>query len=400
MQEEDDVVGIALSGGGARAMAFHLGCLRALHSIGLLQRCKVVSSVSGGSVIAAMFITHKGGFDEFEQDVRRALTRGFFKPSLRYGLPSLEAVLAVASFFLLCSVTVINIVTLSIQTIVNRIISFFTTSEKKIDLRVRTRRFASRTTILEKTFDALLFKGKKFSDLCEKRPIWVAIATELRTGSAFYFGSKETGCWRFGKIRSEDIAISKAVTASAAYPAFLPAYDDVYNFNKKDGSRRKERISLTDGGVYDNLGLAPFWPDRDRSVGLDLPSPNIVIACRAGYGLRFDEPTGLAFSRLKACFYTVLGRAENAAMKRLFDLKETGAIKAFAIPYLGQDDSRLKCKPTDLVSRDSTDGYPTDFNAMPDEWIEKLSKRGEQVTLAVIKEHNPELLVSLRENEV
>lgn len=392
--QKDDVVGIALSGGGSRAMAFHLGCLKALNSVGILQRCNILSSVSGGSVIAAMYMTHEGEFDEFEQGVRKAMVRGFLKPALRYGLMSTEAVLTLVSFFLSCLVTMANMALWVIQTIINIILSRWTKPKKELDLRMHSRRFASRTTILEKTFDALLFKGKKFSDLNRKKPTWVAIATELRTGSAFYFGTEEAGCWRFGKIRSENIQISKAVTSSAAYPTLLPAYDDVYSFNKKDGSRRKERVSLTDGGVYDNLGLAPFWPDRDKSVGLDLPSPNIIVACRAGYGLRFDEPTGLVVSRLKACFNTVLGRSENAAMKRLFDLKRTGEIKAFAIPFLGQDDARLKCQPVDLVSRDSTDGYPTNFSAMPEEWIEKLVKRGEQVTLAVIKEHNPELLLS------
>lgn len=41
-------VGLALSGGGSRAIAFHLGCLRALHDRGVLNRLRVISSVSGG----------------------------------------------------------------------------------------------------------------------------------------------------------------------------------------------------------------------------------------------------------------------------------------------------------------------------------------------------------------
>lgn len=44
-------IGLALSGGGSRAMAFHLGCLRALNQLGLLDRIDVLSTVSGGSVI-------------------------------------------------------------------------------------------------------------------------------------------------------------------------------------------------------------------------------------------------------------------------------------------------------------------------------------------------------------
>ena len=47
-------LGLALSGGGSRATAFHLGCLRALHDLGVLNQVKILSTVSGGSVIGAL----------------------------------------------------------------------------------------------------------------------------------------------------------------------------------------------------------------------------------------------------------------------------------------------------------------------------------------------------------
>ncbi|WP_179199448.1 patatin-like phospholipase family protein, partial [Streptomyces viridochromogenes] len=46
-------LGLALSGGGSRAAAFHLGCLRALHDRDLLDSIRVVSGISGGSLLAA-----------------------------------------------------------------------------------------------------------------------------------------------------------------------------------------------------------------------------------------------------------------------------------------------------------------------------------------------------------
>jgi Patatin-like phospholipase len=45
-------IGLALSGGGSRAIAFHLGCLRALHDLGILPQVKVLSTVSGGALSA------------------------------------------------------------------------------------------------------------------------------------------------------------------------------------------------------------------------------------------------------------------------------------------------------------------------------------------------------------
>ena len=49
------MIGLALSGGGSRAMAFHLGCLRALNDLGLLERVGVLSTISGGSLIGAYY---------------------------------------------------------------------------------------------------------------------------------------------------------------------------------------------------------------------------------------------------------------------------------------------------------------------------------------------------------
>ena len=49
------MIGLALSGGGSRAIAFHLGSLRALNDIGLLEKINVISTISGGSVIGAYY---------------------------------------------------------------------------------------------------------------------------------------------------------------------------------------------------------------------------------------------------------------------------------------------------------------------------------------------------------
>src|SRR5207249_3912980 len=59
-------------------IAFHLGCLRALNDVGLLDRVTVISTISGGSVIGAYYAyTPMKAFPEFESDIRRFLARGF-----------------------------------------------------------------------------------------------------------------------------------------------------------------------------------------------------------------------------------------------------------------------------------------------------------------------------------
>lgn len=385
-------IAISLSGGGSRAIAFHLGCLRTLHSVGILDRAEVMSCVSGGAVIGAMYAAHDGDFESFERTVKQILRKGFFRPSLRTAVTSREGLRALTCGVTLLARRVWAIVSAPYRWTITFIMMLVGVEKSERNTHSVPRRYASRTTILEETMDRLLFNGLTMKDIAHRKIKFVAVATELRTGTAFYFSPNESGNWRFGKLNPDKIRLARAVAASAAYPLFLPALDVQYTFNKSDNSSREERVTLTDGGVYDNLGLAPLWPDRDPAISVDVPRPEIIIACRAGYGLRLDAPTVTFFGRLESCFYTTMDRAQNAAQKRLFDLLEAKKLQAIVLPYLGQADARLLVAPSDLIKREEVVDYPTDFNSMKEEWIDKLSKRGEQVTLAVIKEHNPELL--------
>lgn len=374
-------------------MAFHLGCMRTLHQYGILARADVLSCVSGGSVIGAIYVTCDGSFEDFEQNVRVNLRRGFVRPALWTALKSREGLRAAFCRTSLLAKRYLGLILTPFRWGGSGLAKLFGVQHSERTVVSSHRRFASRTTILEETFDRILFAGKTLKDISDRRPKFVAVATELRTGTAFYFSSNESGSWRFGKINPDGIRVARAVAASAAYPLMLPAIDEIYTFNRSDGSARNERVILTDGGVYDNLGLAPLWPDRDSAISIDVPKPDIIIACRAGYGLRLSDPTVTLLGRMTASFYTALDRSQNAALKRLYDLKDAGKLQAIVLPYLGQADNRLACAPLDLVKREEVDAYPTNFSAMTEEWIDRLSKRGEQVTLAVLKEHHPELMV-------
>jgi hypothetical protein len=52
---DDDLVGLAFSGGGIRSAVFNLGVLQALHAAGLMARVDYLSSVSGGGYIASAY---------------------------------------------------------------------------------------------------------------------------------------------------------------------------------------------------------------------------------------------------------------------------------------------------------------------------------------------------------
>lgn len=385
-------IGLALSGGGSRAIAFHLGCLRALHEFGILGKVKVISTVSGGSVIGALYAAHQGSFPEFERRVRRLLAQGLMQPAIRKAVTTTEGLRALYCWAILL---IVNAVVSTISRASWAISLLFPADQRSgwqvVGLHAPVRRFASRTTILRRVLDDV-FEGRRLRDLPADEPLLIINAADLRTGSAFYFSQQSSGSWRLGELADTNVSLAHAVTASAAFPLLLPALDEVLPFNKKDGTRREERVTLTDGGVYDNLGLAPLWPDRDPQISLNITGTDSIICCRAGYGLRFDPPSQFFLARITSAFACIHDRAQNAAMKRLFDLAQAGRLKGFLLPYLGQNDSRLKFSPRDLVTREEAYAYPTNFSAMSEDWIDKLSLRGEQLTKALIAEHYPEML--------
>jgi NTE family protein len=77
---------------------------------------------------------------------------------------------------------------------------------------------------------------------------------------------------------------------------------------------------------------------------------------------------------------TVHRKVQDAAYARLFSQLQSGELGWFVMVYLGQDDARLPAPPPDLVPRDAVRDYPTDFAPMSTDDIERLSRRGEQLT--------------------
>src|SRR5258706_8560104 len=55
--QPEEGIGLALSGGGYRAMVFHVGALIRLNEVGILRKIKRISSVSGGSITAGVLGT-------------------------------------------------------------------------------------------------------------------------------------------------------------------------------------------------------------------------------------------------------------------------------------------------------------------------------------------------------
>lgn len=61
-------LGLALSGGGHRAAFFHIGVLAKLAELGLLRPIEVISTVSGGSIVGALYYLHVKNLLETKAD--------------------------------------------------------------------------------------------------------------------------------------------------------------------------------------------------------------------------------------------------------------------------------------------------------------------------------------------
>lgn len=377
-------VGLALSGGGSRAIAFHLGCLRALSDLDLLDRVQVISSVSGGSIISAMYAYSSESFQEFDarvvQLLRRGLHRAIFLQVLKPG-----------SIWKALKIRIIANTCLLIRMLCH-LVDAVVRSNLVVRLGPPPMRTFSRTEAFRGAIAESLFGNTLVRDIARDSLHTVINATELRTSSAFRFGSRESGCWRFGTIAPEDALLADAVAASAAYPVWLPALDRKYRFTKNGYTGESKRVVLTDGGVFENLGVSPMEPGRTSSVSTNVFDPDYIICCDAGAGLFDDDshPTRWP-TRMYRSFLTVFRKVQDASRKRLHSLADDKKISGFALCYLGQQDRALPRIPAGLPKRNEVKDYPTDFAPMSAEDVDRLALRGELLTRFLISYYLPHL---------
>jgi NTE family protein len=234
----------ALSGGGFRASFFHAGVLRALVRLGLKDRIKVVSSVSGGSITNALFgirFDEVGSVEDFDCLVLDPLI-AFSKRDPRNVLLRYKVM-----YFL------------------NRVVAAvgMLTGPPGNPLAL----FASRenSQLFIDQLDAILFEHKTLANLSKNVRI-VLNATNLNNGARFRFDNEDFGDYKTGySYEISHLPLALAVTASACFPGlFSPIKMDLrgYKFFKRDSQKHDagspsaapDFVCLSDGGIFDNLG--------------------------------------------------------------------------------------------------------------------------------------------------
>lgn len=217
---------ICLSGGGYRAMLFHTGVLWRLCETGWLAAVDRISSVSGGAMTAGVLAT------VWDKVVTAVDRRAAFDE------------LVVTRVRKLASHTIDS------TSIAAGIASPLSTIGEQVEGQLRRH----------------LLGDFRLAEL-PVTPKFIFNATNTGSGKLVRFSRTELADWRVGRIQNPDFRLAVAVTAASAFPPFLSPYHldltgqtwTTDEGNDLVSADYRDEFALTDGGVYDNLGLETAW---------------------------------------------------------------------------------------------------------------------------------------------
>ncbi|WP_165251418.1 patatin-like phospholipase family protein [Paludisphaera soli] len=245
-------IGLALSGGGFRATLYHLGIIRFLRDAGALENVSHITSVSGGSILAAHLVLnwdrYNGPAEEFDKAAKEILD--FVRMDVR-----------------------------------NRIVrrypfAVLATAPRWLTRRPVNRRY-TRAGMLEYHYQKHLYGDTCLYELPDKPELHI-LATNLSEGCITSFTRSGLILQRrlpgdriqFERIQAGLATIPLAVAASSAFPGFFPPIQ-VRSQDIGASEAAFSHQAFTDGGVFDNLGIRAFrfiercWSETCRPTDAD-----------------------------------------------------------------------------------------------------------------------------------
>jgi NTE family protein len=235
-QPPEDGVALCLSGGGYRAMLFHVGAIWRLNELGFLNPAKLkrVSSVSGGSITSGVLALHWSalGLDTAAVAPLERFRELFVEPIRKQARRTIDIPAAALGL---------------------------------TDLGIEGSHLAG--------FYRHLYGKTKLAQLSDNGPLFIFNSTNLQTGALMRFSKPYLADWRIGKMSNPDVLLAEAVAASSSWPPALSPTKMSVDAKRWDASTAGELLIdpydsdlvLTDGGVYDNFGLETAFK-RYRTV--------------------------------------------------------------------------------------------------------------------------------------
>ena len=297
---------LALSGGGFRAAIFHLGLIRRFAELGWLSQIDVISTVSGGSILGAFMALR---WDQMEREGNdwKSFERTVCKPFL--------------------------------DLVENRnfIRDWLLRVPKVLGRKILDRSY-TRTKLAAELLGHQFYEDRSCSEL-PHRPYLIVNATSLLSIRAWRFTRKGMGDSRIGHAAwaAKAISLGEAVGASAAFPpVFPPARIKRAGFRfgaPVYGERsvpEHAMIPLTDGGVYDNLGVEVVWKKTilpGEAGHMDIPK--FLVVSDAGYPAQFRfRSSGIPILEEGLLLY----RADSIAREQVSALRRRELVRDFADP--------------------------------------------------------------------
>lgn len=267
-------LGLALSGGGYRASAFHLGTLNKLHQMGLLSEVDVMSTISGGSITGAAFCLREGDYPAFHQKMVEA-----FKTNnvIKYALMSLTGLKALLVLVCLLLVPVgLLFTSYPYMSAVVFVAVFYLLLKYQFNIFPISKE-------IEKAYDHFFYQQKTLGDLCDK-PLLAIGSSNLESGRPFTFSKKKMSDSSFGALKppillkQKDFPVARAVMASSCVPFAFTPVSIAKHFFANEADTQRVAPTLVDGGVYDNQGIEKITQQRS------MYECGIIITSDAGGG--------------------------------------------------------------------------------------------------------------------
>jgi NTE family protein len=228
---------LCLSGGGYRAALFHLGATRRLNELGVLSKIDTFTSVSGGSIfaslIAAYAVRHPDAWSNFG------------RPLPRYDEEVAEPMYELAGR------------DIRTTTVLRKLLPW-NWGKPDVQIDALAEAIAEGPT------------GRARLEELPDRPRFVFCSSEMQFRQQWTFdsstrklGAEPCGYGPFGSSWT----IARAAAASSCLPgAFAPmTITDRLSggtYTDADADELERNLALSDGGMYDNLGLEPVWRDH------------------------------------------------------------------------------------------------------------------------------------------